>query len=376
MHMRQWSLILAGCVLLGGMGLWGAGRVGLPLGRGIHRAQATEESLRKLPRVVVEKRFQNLGILEPNQTCEYTFLIRNEGEGPLQLNRGGTSCKCTMSHLPQGEVPPGGQVPVVVSSKVEDTKGDFSHRATILTNDPKTPRIDLQITGTIRAILAAFPAELTARANRGRAASAETIIYSEVWDQFTLQVAPGNGMTCEVLPVDPGVLRGLGARAGQCVRVMLPPRDQQGTYEEHLEVTATPSSPGESARSLLLKIYQTVPSLVALHGDKFDRRTKELHLGTIRPHEGARGRVVLVIRDEPHTFHIGSITATPPFLKVAVNAVDSAKDGPAVYAIDGEVPEDAPSSNYLSKKGSVAIETDHPEIPRIEFAVCFAVISR
>ncbi len=70
------------------------------------------------------------------------------------------------------------------------------------------------------------------------------------------------------------------------------------------------------------------------------------------------------------------ITATPCFLKVAVEALDSAKDRPAVYAIDVEVPEDAPSSNYLSEKGSVAIETDHPEIPRVEFAVCFAVISR
>lgn len=376
MRMRQWSIVLVLGVFLSGTGVWMSVRAGLPPSPPIVPAQPTEQAPQKLPRVVADETFHNFGILEPHRTCEYTFIIRNEGEAPLVLSRGGTSCKCTMSHLPQGEVPPGSQVPVVVSSKVNDAKGEFTHRATILTNDPKTPRLDLRITGTARAVLAALPAELTVRSGRGRESSAEMIIYSEVWDNFSLQATPANGVTHEFQPVDPAVLGELKARSAQRLRVTLPSRDKPGSYQEHLELTATPFAAGEEPRSLSVKINQTVASPVALHGDKFDRLSKELQLGILRPHEGACGRVVLVVRDERRELHVERIKTEPAFLKVTVNPMETAKGKPAVYAIDVEVPVDAPSSDYLSQKGTVTIETDHPEIPRVEFAVRFAVIGR
>ena len=111
--------------------------------------------LRPAPKAVTDETSHDFGLPEPGENCEYEFDIRNEGDAPLVLDRGPTSCTCTMSTLPNREIPPGMAVKVKVSSKVEPEEGAFSNQARILTNDPERPEIDFIVAGRVRTVLAA-----------------------------------------------------------------------------------------------------------------------------------------------------------------------------------------------------------------------------
>lgn len=386
MRMWRWSIVLIVGVVLCGTGLWVSVRAALHQSVPEKPAskpqpsivdQREKDSPKEHPRAVADETFHNFGILDPNQACEHSFVIRNKGKAPLKLTRGETSCKCTVSSLPHGEVPPGGEVPVTVASKVNDVKGEFTHSATILTNDPETSRIDLRIAGKVRTILAAVPSEVTVRCNRRRPALGEVVVYSEVWDHFSLKIEPLKDVTFEIEPADSSVIQQLGARCAQRIRVNLPPREESGFVSEHLQITATPSSVAEgSPRSLTVNLLQITLKPIAFHGDKFNSVFKELQFGPLRPREGAQGRVVLVVRDEQRELTVRKIEVRPEFMKVEMKPLETEKDKPAVFAIDVEIPKNAPSCNYLTEKATVLIETDHPEVQKIEFKVSFAVISQ
>src|SRR5436305_6362618 len=53
------------------------------------------------PRAVLDKTEHNFGKKGQQGVGRYSFTIRNEGEIPLELRKGETSCKCTLSGLPQ-----------------------------------------------------------------------------------------------------------------------------------------------------------------------------------------------------------------------------------------------------------------------------------
>lgn len=59
------------------------------------------------PRIQVQQTFQNLGRVSANSEPQYTFVVRNEGEGPLTISRIYTTCGCTVADLTANVIPPG-----------------------------------------------------------------------------------------------------------------------------------------------------------------------------------------------------------------------------------------------------------------------------
>ncbi len=99
----------------------------------------------------------DFGSIDPTEECSHSFVIRNVGQAPLQLVKGGTSCKCTVSDLPDQPVLPGNSVAVRISSKIQQKEGFFSHSASIFSNDPKKQQFSLAISGVIRTSLGCSP---------------------------------------------------------------------------------------------------------------------------------------------------------------------------------------------------------------------------
>jgi hypothetical protein len=183
-------------------------------------------------------------------------------------------------------------------------------------------------------------------------------------------------MTWEVASVDAALLKELGARSGQRIKVQLPPKGKGGSYQEHLQVTAIPQAPGESPRPLTINLSQHVLSPMELQGEKFNGLTSELQLGSLRFGEGTHSRLVLIVNDEHRTLKVQTIEVMPKSLKVELKPMAIEEGRSAVYAIDVDVPADAQGCNHMIDKGKVRIVTDHPRVPVIEFPVSFAVISR
>src|SRR5579872_2905137 len=49
------------------------------------------------PKAVIEETEFEFGRMEVGEERSHAFIIRNEGEAPLLLKKGKTTCKCTMS---------------------------------------------------------------------------------------------------------------------------------------------------------------------------------------------------------------------------------------------------------------------------------------
>jgi hypothetical protein len=280
-----------------------------------------------------------------------------------------------MSELPEGEIPPGKQVPVRVASKIQQEEGEFSHSALIFTNDPRKKQVKLTVTGTIRDYAAADPPRIVFGDLRSEAArSARSVVYSQVWERATIsEVKPSReDLTWAIKPADPDRLAELNARSGYEVEVTAPAEASGGKYDASLEISLAPEDAEGEPRKVRLQVTGSVPALAYLQGEKLDRARKTVKLGVLRQGEGAETRLLLKVRDADE-LAIEGIESDPQFLQVRIDPVS---EKGTTYRISIRVPPDAPLSNFYSyQRGEVRIRTDHPRLPVLKFHVEFAVTS-
>ena len=72
-----------------------------------HQVKAAQADRGPEPRAVIRERIHQFGTLDPLTTGTHRFVIRNEGDAPLELSGGQTTCKCTLSEIQRRTVPPG-----------------------------------------------------------------------------------------------------------------------------------------------------------------------------------------------------------------------------------------------------------------------------
>jgi len=91
----------------------------------------------------------DFGVAEPGVEGEHTFMIKNAGNQPLTLRVGATTCTCTLGSLDKNSLAPGEQTEVLLSWTVKSDSSEFSQSAQLHTNDPHQPVIDLVVKGRI-----------------------------------------------------------------------------------------------------------------------------------------------------------------------------------------------------------------------------------
>src|SRR3990167_1120154 len=120
----HWVGIVSGTVLLCGLGAWIAARGAWPIAGGEPGPEAEEEAApggppsavaAPGPKLVIDQTEHQFGAVDPMMKVEHVYVVRNEGSAPLELTPGPTTCKCTLSDLPDRKVLPGKQGRIVVS---------------------------------------------------------------------------------------------------------------------------------------------------------------------------------------------------------------------------------------------------------------------
>jgi hypothetical protein len=381
--MRNWRrvLILASTVFFCGLVMWMAAHSDAsrhPLDRDESRFAmrgSASSATHGVPKAVVEQTEHYLGFLDPAEQCAHVFMIRNEGQAPLKLTRGGTSCKCTMSELPDRPIPPGGTAEVRVASKIAQQSGDFAHSATIFTNDPNRKRVRLLLHGTIRKYVAADPKRIVLSAmRREEARSVGATLYSQVWESFRVEDVTStlDGLNWQIGPADPETLSEWKARSGYRLEVAVPPNLPAGNFWHELEMSVVPGD-GSPARTFSLDVTGSVLSRITIYGPKL-LGGKILKLGTIPEGEGARERLTMKVRDDHRRLLIERVETDPEFLQVEVVPLDSGNEDLGLYRIDVEIPPDAPIGDFISHPGEFRIVSDHPKLPVLALKVAFAVV--
>lgn len=331
----------------------------------------------RAPVAVIEQTLYDFGDLDPADTCSHAFTIRNEGTAPLKLMRGRTTCKCTMSELPQRPVLPGDAAAVKVASKLEqEAKGVFSHAAIILTNDPQKPKIELRIRGRLRTYFgfdpprAQFPA-----ADWDTARVSYITMYSQVWDDFVVDEIKASvpAMELAVESAAEGRLESLRATSGKQLTLTLPPDLFRDSVAGWVDVSVHPAGDPERRRNARLAFVGRTLKQVEWTGK--DLVGAELvELGWLRPGQSASTGLLLRVRDRMPALKVEEVAADVPFIRAHLEPMGDMGTIKGIYRARIEIPGDAPACNYLRPNpATIRFRTDHPILSELTLHVSFAV---
>jgi hypothetical protein len=340
----------------------------------------------KGPHAVVAQPRRQLGIIETPEEFAQNFIISNQGDAPLALAQGPSTCKCTVTDLPNTPVAPGGQATIHVgfsAAVMHDTlkSGPFSRTVIVLSNDPLQPKIFLELAATVRRRLAAAPTPITLAIQSSdlpspQKRSVETLVYSETWERFALAVVGSSrrGILWAIERAGAEELRPLQARSGYRLRLTLPADMPDGRFSETLTLAAKPAA-AEKPRSLELQIQGSVDGRVTLFGPRVDDHGV-LRLGILEMGQGTRQTAVMKVNDPCPTLTVRRIETEPDFLRVAVHAYSGEAASVGLYRIEVEIPPAAPAGSFMGDgAGVIRLRTDHPRLPLIECKVEFAKLS-
>lgn len=373
---RPWFLgVVVVALVLGGFGLWWSapGSANFP-----RRSSEPEEPKAPSAKAVVPETEHDFGIVHPSSTIEHVFVIHSEGEAPLELHRGETSCTCTMSSFDEMVIPPGSAARVTVGMKAKGKKdGPFAESALVLTNDPENEVIQLRITGRILRRIAASPEQLLLGSKvRGELRTVSTTVYSQVWEDFEItEVHPTDPeFRWEISEAEPEALEELGAKSGYELVVHVPGKESSGAFRESLRLQVQPAGKSEST-SLSVGIGGDVAGRFTVFGPTFNTYARCLPIGLTPSGKEKSGVLTLKLRDPERPVKIVDIHREPGFLEVDVQPFKPDKPELGLYRIEVRVPKDAPQCDYMTagRQGQVRIETDHPDVREVEFSVSFAV---
>lgn len=105
------------------------------------------------PAAVLEKDAYNAGVVAPQETVSYDFVIKNSGDQDLILQDVKTTCGCTAAILSATTIAPNatGVISVKMTTGSYDSKMDKA--AILYTNDPKNKQLRMNIQAEVRNFL-------------------------------------------------------------------------------------------------------------------------------------------------------------------------------------------------------------------------------
>ncbi|MBI2827386.1 MAG: DUF1573 domain-containing protein [Planctomycetia bacterium] len=376
--------LVVGVVIGGVWGLWDSNSL-------FARSELTASSDANMPRPVpagspqprleLDHVNHDFGRMEYGATGKHTFLFTNTGEGPLRLAKGETSCKCTLSKLAQKDIPPGksGEVTLEWTAKSPDPL--FRHTATVLTNDPKHPRVTLTIEGVVSQSTSIVPPEIVfTNLTRDEQGSAKTHIYTEARDDMAVtghafenaELASFFDASYHQLP--PEALPE-GQKSGWEVVVSVKPGLPAGDIEQKIRLqTNLPDVP-----DLVVPIQGRVgsPILIVGPGSEWNQDQFALRMGTFTSDKGAKRELKLMIRGPRRKdVKLSNVRTDPALLQATLG---EPKDLGSVIEVPLSIviPPGAPTVNYLGyqqgRVGHITIDTNQEEIGQVRLKVAFAV---
>jgi hypothetical protein len=335
----------------------------------------------KAPRVEVDEPHFNFGQMERGREKSHQFVVRNTGNAPLRLRVGPTSCKCTLSEVKAGAIAPGESTRVKLEWSAKSDRGPFRQTATIHTNDPLHPDVELTIDGEIVDATGVEPSDFVFdKLAVGETKSAEVYVMAMLQDAISVDSAElGNEETrdnfdVKIEPAERDKLPAKTARAGVKITLTAKPGLPIGRFNQYLTLN-TNLKEGEK---LHIPVIGRVVGDISVHGTNWNEEIGALNLGQVESSAGKKARVNVVVRGENAAgvkFDIGTID--PPELKVTIGQPKRLNDKLAHVPMEIEIPAGTrPMARLGTSQGEearIVLTTTHPTMKELAVPVRFAV---
>ncbi len=113
----------------------------------------------RAPRAVLTETQFNFGEVFEDRELSHTFVIRNNGEAPLEIQKVDPDCACTVPRYDR-TIPPGDQGEVSLTLKPYSVLRQFRKETRIWTNDPEHSEFSLVLTGVAKPFIEIQPSHI------------------------------------------------------------------------------------------------------------------------------------------------------------------------------------------------------------------------
>ena len=328
----------------------------------------------EIPKAVVDETTFDFGVMDPLTTGSHTFIIRNEGKAPLEIELGSTTCQCTLGKLEDSKIEPGKEGEVTLTWNTGRKHPVYSHGASLRTSDPRQAIIDLRVTGLVRVQLGFDPPEVVfSRVEPDSTPTTETVLFTQHWDEFTVENITSSleGVTWELNPLGESDLQQRRANCGYLLSVTLPPGLPTGYFQHELTVEVKREG-SEELETFALSLGGKVLRRLSAYGPNIDGDGM-IDLGILKTTQAHRTKVLLKVRDEERQLEFHDIRVQPEFVHVEIKPVKGMEEK-GLYEMQIEVPAGAPAGSYKGiNEGSIQSTIEHPRISSLDLKLGFMI---
>jgi hypothetical protein len=335
----------------------------------------------EVPRIEVVEPHFDFGRMERGREKSHEFTIRNAGTAPLKLKVGQTSCKCTLGEVTGDAIAPGQTTTVRLEWSAKSDSGPFRQTATLHTNDPRRPEVELTIEGQIVDASGVQPPDLMFdKLAVGESKSAQVYVMAMLQDSLNVESAEvsvpedRDKFDVRIEKVGRDELPNKLAKDGVRITVTAKPGMPVGKFNQFLTLK-TNLKEGEK---LHIPIVGQVVGDITVHGSHWNQEENVLVMGQVQGSVGKKARVNVVVRgaDAEHVkFEVGSID--PPELKVNIGEPKPFTPTLLHVPVEIEVPPGTrPMVRLNTAQGDearIVLKTTHPTIKELALGVRFAV---
>lgn len=346
----------------------------------------------KLPLVEVDGATFNFGAMQKGTTRSHVFRFTNRGDAPLELRAGSTSCKCTMvdlseTKLAEGDaaadqpIPPGESVSVKLKWTAAVPAGPFRQTAQVITNDPRSPRIELSVEGDVTEVTGLFPTQFSfdkLGPGETKTASVDLVAYGDepLRIDETMIDPPGKGdlFDIQVIPLPAEKLAEYKGKTGMRIELTNKPKMPLGLLDQWLVVKTNQPEWQE----LKIQLVGRVVGDITIHGRGWSEDLGALNLGVIDGNKGAKTKLLISTKGKNADNIAFEVASTdPPQLEAKIGESKMISPGVNHTQLLIAIPPGTPPMIHLDtaqgEPGQIVLKCNHPLSPEVVINVRFAV---
>jgi hypothetical protein len=332
------------------------------------------------PKAVVDETDYDFGRMEVGEEQSHVFTIRNEGEAPLIIFKGPTTCQCTISDVESGAKAPGESAQVTLTWKPTIEAEQFSKGAEIRTNDPQNKKINFRILGIVASRLVILPSINweAPDVQEGSLTQISGAVLSRVIDEFEiLGIASKSPLvSAEAFPLAPEKLETQKGLCGYEIRVSIKPDMPVGGFKFPLTIkTDIPQrdSQGEPNQTMevdvLVSGHRRGP--IKVIGKEWIEEKMAIAMGTFESSAGKKVILPLFVRGASEELLLTEPPQCEPAdLKVTLERDEKSKGTHVHYFLGVEYPAGAPRAHFSQESpAKIKLRMNLPGAEEIDLAV-------
>ena len=381
---KKTLIIAAGIILLANavaLGLYWSGVVG----SWTRPAEATAIDLSgPQPKIVAPETLHDFGEMAAGVEQKHSFLIRNEGDAPLQIREVSISCQCTKGTAEKTLLAPGESGMIDISWQPTKKDPGFQQTIKLVTNDPRYPDLHefkLNIKGKVEAMVTVEPETewKVGAIAEDQPTVVHGIIHSMALDSIKiLDIKTEHPLLKAVAtPLDKDELLRLHAKSGYDIKVTLEPGIQVGTFREKV-VVKTDIAGGSDVPWFLSGERYGPFRIVPKPGADWSHKHMTLNLGRFPAEKGNKAEVMMMVSglEQSDEMSFVDIKSDVPYLTLKLTpheANATAKE--KKYILRFEVPPGSPQEARTgAARAKIKVKTNHPKAEQLEFRVDFVTL--